>query len=407
MIPFSPPYIDQDIIDEVVDSLKSGWITTGPKTKLFEKELAAYAGVNRVLCLNSATAGLELILRWYGVGEGDEVIVPAYTYCATANVVLHCGAKPVMVDTGQDFLIEVDKIEKAITSRTKAIIPVDIAGYPCDYASIMALAERQDIKSKFKAAGVSQEKLGRILVMGDSAHSVGALYKGKKIGGQADFMVYSFHAVKNLTTAEGGAVCFGIDKYFDTEALYKELNIKILHGQTKDALSKTQTGGWRYDVTEAGYKWNMPDVLAAIGLASFKKYEGYIIPRRKEIFAKYSAAFSKYKWAQIPEYINDIKESSYHLYPIRIYGITEAQRDSIIDKLFAAGISVNVHFQPLPLLSVYKNLGYKIEDFPVSFDNYSREISLPVYPQLSDEQIDKITSSLVEIVENEFAAEKV
>jgi len=403
MISFSPPYIDQDIIDEVVDSLKSGWITTGPKTKLFEKELASYTGVSKVLCLNSATAGLELLLRWYGVGEGDEVIVPAYTYCATANVVLHCGATPVMVDVKDDFLIGPEKIEKAITPRTKAIIPVDIAGYPVGYDAIMALVERPDIKAKFAAANEKQAKMGRIMVIGDSAHSVGAVYKGRKIGGQLDFMVFSFHAVKNLTTAEGGAVCFGADKYFDPEALYKALNIKSLHGQTKDALSKTQTGGWRYDVTEAGYKWNMPDVLGAIGLASFKKYESYIIPRRKEIFAAYKAAFEKYTWAQIPEFITSEKESSYHLFPIRIYGISEVERDAIIDKMFAAGISVNVHFQPLPLLSVYKNLGYDIKDYPVSYDNYSREISLPVYPQLTDEQILAITSSLIEIVAGELA----
>lgn len=406
-IPFSPPYIDDTIIEEVVDSLKSGWITTGPKTKLFEKQLAEYCEVPKVLCLNSATAGLELMLRWYGVKEGDEVIVPAYTYCATANVVLHCGATPVMVDCDENFLIDPEKIKQAITSRTKAVMPVDVFGFPCDYEKLNELINTSEIKSKFKAENENQERLGRILLLADAAHSIGAEYKGKKIGSQADAMVFSFHAVKNLTTAEGGAIAINLTDNFDAEEVYKALNIKGLHGQNKDALSKTQSGAWRYDIIEAGYKFNMPDVLAAIGLASFKQYESYILPRRKEIFDSYCKAFSKYSWAQLPVYHTDEKVSSYHVFPLRIKDISEAERDAIIQKMFDAGIATNVHFQPLPMLSLYKNLGYKIEDYPVSFDNYSREISLPVYPQLTDEQLTYITDTMAEIVEKEYAEKAV
>ena len=401
-IPFSPPYINQDILDEVIDSLNSGWITTGPKTKQFEREIAAYCGVSKVLCVNSATAGLELMLRWYGIGQGDEVIVPAYTYAATANVVLHCGATPVMVDVRPDFLIDLNAIEKAITSKTKAIIPVDIFGYPCDFDELRALVERADIKKMFTPATTEQEKLGRIMILDDAAHSVGAEYKGKKVGSQADAIVFSFHAVKNLTTAEGGAICLAFDKVFDVEDVYRQLNIKSLHGQTKDAMSKTQSGGWRYDIVEAGYKYNMPDILAAIGLATMKKYESYILPRRKEIFERYCAGFSKYAWAQIPEYKSEDKISCYHVFPLRIFNLTEAERDAIIDKMSAAGVATNVHFQPLPLLSLYKNMGYKMEDYPVAWDNYSREISLPVYPHLTDEQVDYVIHSMAEIVEKEY-----
>lgn len=402
-IPFSPPYIDQSIIDEVTDSLKSGWITTGPKTKLFEKELAAYCEVPKVLCLNSATAGLELMLRWFGVKEGDEVIVPAYTYCATANVVLHCGATPVMVDCDENFLVDPEKVKQAITSNTKVIMPVDVFGYPCDYDALNVIINSSEIKSLFNAETENQKKLGRILLLADSAHSVGAEYKGKKIGSQADAMVFSFHAVKNLTTAEGGAIAINLECTFDPEEVYKALNIKGLHGQNKDALSKTQSGSWRYDIIEAGYKFNMPDVLAAIGLASFKQYESYILPRRKEIFDKYCELFSEYSWAQLPEYENEIKKSSYHVFPLRIKDISETERDAIMQKMFDAGVATNVHFQPLPMLSLYKNLGYKMEDYPVSFENYSREISLPVYPQLTDEQLNYIAETMAGIIEKEYA----
>jgi dTDP-4-amino-4,6-dideoxygalactose transaminase len=395
-IPFSPPYIDEEIISEVTESLRSGWITTGPRTKQFEKELAAYCGVEKVLCLNSATAGLEIVLRWFGVQEGDEVIVPAYTYSATASVVLHCGAKPIMVDTDENFSMDIEKMEAAITSRTKAVIPVDIFGMPCEYDRIKEILEKH--KDKFTRSGEIQEKLGRILFLVDSAHSIGAEYKGKKVGSQADAMVFSFHAVKNLTTAEGGAIALAFGKEFDNEAIYRDLNIKGLHGQTKDALSKTQSGGWKYDIVEAGYKFNMPDVLAAIGLASFKKYESYILPRRKEIFKYYSDAFGDAKVFKLPVFETADRKSSCHVYPLRVRTLTEVKRDHLIDELAKLGISTNVHYQPLPMLTLYKNLGYDIAQFPVSHENYKREISLPVYPQLTEDQIQYITKNLKELV---------
>jgi dTDP-4-amino-4,6-dideoxygalactose transaminase len=406
MIPFSPPYINNEIIREVTEALQSGWITTGPKTKQFERELAAYCGVNKVICLNSATAGLELMLRWFGIGEGDEVIVPAYTYAATANVVLHCGATPVMVDVDKNCTLDLAHVEQAITSRTKAIIPVDVFGFPVPYNELMALVKKPEVKARFHSQNERQEKLGRIMVLVDAAHSVGAVYKGKKIGAQADAMVFSFHAVKNLTTAEGGAICIGMEDCFDSEEIYKQLNIKSLHGQTKDALSK-QGGNWRYDIIEAGYKFNMPDILGAIGLATLRFYDSHILPRRREIFERYAAHFRNTEWADMPEFETEDRTSSYHVFPLRIQDISEAERDEIIQKLYAAGVSANVHFQPLPMLSLYKNLGYKVEDYPVAYENYYRKISLPVYPHLTDEQVDKVVTTLIGIVENEYVKKAV
>jgi dTDP-4-amino-4,6-dideoxygalactose transaminase len=400
-IPFSPPYIDEDIISEVSESLRSGWITTGPRTKNFEKILAEYCGTEKVLCVNSATAGLELVLRWFGIGEGDEVIIPAYTYSATASVVLHCGAIPVMVDTDLNFQMDVKHLEKAINAKTKAVIPVDIFGLPMDYDKIKdILISSSNI---FNPKNEIQKTLGRILFLVDSAHSIGAEYKGKKVGSQADAMVFSFHAVKNLTTAEGGAIAFNPGNRFRSEDIYQQLNIKSLHGQTKDALSKLQKGGWQYDIIEAGYKFNMPDVLAAIGLASFKKYENFILPRRREIFNAYSDAFSKNKKFIIPIDQDDNRKSSCHVYPLRIKNINVEKRNLLIEKLEESGINVNVHYQPLPLLSLYKNLGYNISQYPVSFYNYEQEISLPVYPQLTSEQMDYIISTVNEIT-NKYVA---
>jgi dTDP-4-amino-4,6-dideoxygalactose transaminase len=394
MIPFSPPHITQQIIDEVTAALKSGWITTGARTKRLEKELAVYTGAANVLCINSATAGLELMLRWFGVGEGDEVIVPAYTYCATANVVLHCGAKPVMVDVNDDFNISVEKIEKAITPKTKVIIPVDIGGFPCDYGSINSLVKKPDVASMFKPANDVQKKLGRILVLADAAHSVGAMYNGRRSGSLTDISTLSFHAVKNLTTAEGGAICLNLPEPFNNEELYRQFCIKVLHGQTKDAFSKMQKGAWEYDVIEAGYKLNMPDVLAAIGLVQLSEYES-ILQRRKIICGQYEKAFSKYSWAQLPPVKDSGKESSYHLYALRIKGIDEQKRNEIIQKIFDKDVSVNVHFKPLPLLSLYKGLGYRMKDYPTAYDNYSREISLPVYFDLTDEQVKTVINAVV------------
>ena len=401
MIPFSPPRIDQKIIDEVVATLKSGWITTGPKTKLFEKKLSEYNGNKATLCLNSATAGLEVMLRWYGVKEGDEVIIPAYTYSATANVCMHVGAKIILVDVNpDDFNISVKAIEAAITSKTKVIMPVDFAGFPCDMDEINALVNRADIKSIFSPSTAEQKMLGRILVLSDSAHSIGAFYKEKHTGALCDVAVFSFHAVKNLTTAEGGAIALNMPAPFDNEEIYKALCIKTLHGQNKDALAKTLKGGWRYDIVEPGYKCNMMDIQAAIGLVELERYDSENLVRRKQIVNQYNAVLSKLPWAQLPVVGTKDKTSSYHLYPLRIKGISETQRDLIIDKISNMDVAVNVHFIPLPLLSFYKGIGFEMGNYPVAFDNYSREITLPLYFNLTDENVKTVLNALIESVES-------
>lgn len=393
-VPFSPPHIDNKIITEVVDALQSGWITTGPKTKEFERRLASFVGISNVLCVSSNSAGLELMLRWFGVQPGDEVIVPAYTYCATANVVVHCGATPVMVDVNSDFNIAVENVKKAITPKTKVIMPVDIGGFPCDYDELISLVKEEKIKSQFTPQTEEQNRLGRILILSDSAHSIGAWYKGKRAGSMADLSVFSFHAVKNLTTAEGGAICLNLPQPFDNQELYKKLCVMSLHGQSKDALAKTQIGNWRYDVEYAGYKCNMPDVLAAMGLVELDRYEE-ILNRRQQIFDRYSEAFSRYPCFEIPKYINKNKTSSFHVYLLRIKDITESERDEIMQKIFEQEVSVNVHFIPLPMLTAYKSRGYDISQYPITYQNYSREISLPVYYTLTDEQVEIVIEAVL------------
>lgn len=399
MIPFSPPRMDQKIIDEVIATLKSGWITTGPRVKKYEEALTKYGGHQSTLCVNSASAGLELMLRWFGVKEGDEVIVPAYTYTATANVVVHCGAKPVLVDIGGDFNISVKNIEKAITKHTKVIMPVDLGGFPCDYNEINALVRRSDIISQFNPTTPEQKQLGRILVLSDAAHSIGAVYKGKKTGSLTDITVYSFHAVKNLTTAEGGAVCLNLPVPFDNAAIQQYLKIKSLHGQTKDAFSKTQLGGWRYDIIEPGYKFNMTDIQAAMGLVELERYDEDMLIRRKHIFDSYSAVFSLKDWAQVPVYETPDKKTSYHAYLLRIKNISESRRDQIIQKIFESGVAVNVHFIPLPMMTYYKSCGNKMEDYPVTYDSFSREISLPVYYDLTEDMLNEVIRAVINAVE--------
>lgn len=398
MIPFSPPHINQDAIDAVVEVLQSGWITTGPRTKLFEKNISAYCGNQATLCLNSATAGLEIMLRWYGVGPGDEVIIPAYTYCATANVVMHCGAKPVFVDVNpSDFNISVQAIAAAINANTKVIMPVDFAGFPCDYAEIMQLVEAK--QNLFQAKTAEQKMLNRILILSDSAHSFGAWYKGKRAGSLTDVSVFSFHAVKNLTTAEGGAIALNLPAPFDNQAIYTELCVKTLHGQNKDALAKTQVGNWRYDVVEAGYKCNMTDINAAIGQVELDRYDTETLPKRKEICQTYAAKLGKYPWAELPVLQNEDKEGCYHLYALRIKGISEAQRDQIIQKIVEQGVSVNVHFIPVPMMSFYTGLGYDVKHYPTTLDNYKREISLPVYYDLTTAQVKQVYEAVIRAVE--------
>jgi dTDP-4-amino-4,6-dideoxygalactose transaminase len=397
MIPFSPPRIDDKICNEVIAALKSGWITTGPRTKLFEKKITDYCGNKNTLCLNSATAGLEIILRWFGVQQGDEVILPAYTYSATANVIVHCNATPVFVDVNaDDFNISLKEIEKAITPKTKVIMPVDFGGFPCDYNEINKLAETY--KSKFNAANEIQKTLGRILILSDAAHSFGATYNGKKTGSLTDVSVFSFHAVKNLTTAEGGAVALNLPEPFNNQEIYNDLCIKTLHGQNKDALAKTQKGNWKYDIVEAGYKCNMTDLTAAIGLVELNRYENDTLKKRKQIVNAYNNLLKYNSNFQLPVFETETKISSYHLYPLRIKNITEEQRDAIIQHIFDADVSVNVHFIPVPATSFYKSLGYDIANYKTTYNNFSREISLPVFYDLQDEQIKTVANAVINAV---------
>ena len=396
MIPFSPPRIDQKVIDEVTAALQSGWITTGPRTKLFEKNITEYCGCKTTVAVNSWTMGMQVLLHWWGIGPGDEVILPAYTYCASANVIIHAGATPVMVDVSfEDFNIDSEKVKEAITSKTKAIIAVDIAGFPCDYNEIYKVIE--DAKPQFIANNELQKQLGRILLISDAAHSFGATMSGKVSGALADISCFSFHAVKNLTTAEGGAICFNLPDSYDHEEIYRLFNTLILHGQSKDALAKTQKGNWRYDVEEPGFKCNMTDLQAAIGLIELGRYQENL-DRRKSIFQQYTTALNQYDWAITPKYIDDSKESSYHLYLLRIKGVTEPQRDEIMQYVFDQDVSVNVHFQPLPVLTAYKKRGYEMEDYPETWNKYSNEISLPVYFNLTDEQVQTVISAVVSAV---------
>lgn len=399
MIPFSPPRIDEKTVEAVKEVLLSGWITTGPKTKLFEKKISAYCGAGPTVCLNSATAGLELVLRWYGVGEGDEVIIPAYTYSATGNVVLHTGAKPVMVDIEPgDFNISINNIRKAITAKTKVIMPVDVGGWPVDYDGLNQLVRQEEIKKIFVATSDNQKKLGRILLLSDSAHSFGATYQNKPIGSQVDVHVFSFHAVKNLTTAEGGAVVLNLPEPFDNEEIYRYFCVISLHGQTKDALSKTQPGAWRYDIVEPGYKCNMMDLQAAIGLVELDRY-AQTLARRKAICERYNQAFSGKKWAITPVFHGAVKESSYHLYMLRLNGASEEQRDQVIQLVAGKQVSVNVHFIPLAMLTAYKNRGYNISNYPVTYAQYCNEISLPVYYDLTDAQVDTVIEAVYQAAE--------
>jgi dTDP-4-amino-4,6-dideoxygalactose transaminase len=398
-IPFSPPYIDQSVIDEVVSSLNSGWITSGPKVKALELAIAKYTEIQNVLCVNSWTSGAFMMLKWLGVRAGDEVIVPAYTYSATALVVLHCGAKPVMVDVTEDFVISVDTIRKAITPKTKAIIPVDIAGWPCDYGAIMRLVNEPEIVAGYIPKSKIQEQIGRIMVIADSAHSFGALKEHKPACNLADISIFSLHAVKNLTTAEGGAVCINLPSPFDNKEVFNYLKMMSLNGQTKDAYMKSEAGSWKYDIIMQGLKINLPDVCAAIGLAQIKKYD-MLMKERKRIFYRYSDLLKIYGWVQLPPQDNETQSSSYHLYALRVKNISEMQRDLIIEEITKAGIAVNVHFIPLPMLSLFKESGYMISDFPVSYDNYSREISLPIYPQITNIQVEYIVSNIVKAYES-------
>lgn len=394
-IPFSPPYIDDDVINEVTDSLRSGWITTGPKVKALEEEVCKLSGARRALGVNSWTSGAILVLRWLGLQPGDEVIVPAYTYSATALAVLWAGGKPVMVDSGEDFNISVEAIRRAITPRTKAILPVDIAGFPCDYDAIMSLVSELEVKAMFSPTSDVQRQLGRIIVVSDSAHSIGAHYNGKRSGSETDIAIFSLHAVKNVTTAEGGIICLNMPEPFDNDKLYADMRLFSLNCQTKDAFTKSKAGGWRYDIIGQGMKCNLADVNAAIGLAQIRKYED-LLKERKRVFTRYNDALKQYDWALTPPAITPGKESSYHVYALRIKDVTEQQRDEIIQEIAKSEVAVNVHFVPMPMLTLFREKGYDIKDYPQAYRNYAHEISLPIYPQLTDEQADFVIRTVVE-----------
>lgn len=394
-IPFSPPDISEFEIEEVCDALRSDWITTGPKTKLLEKKVSEYVGTPKCACLNSQTACAEMTIRLLEIGEGDEVIVPAYTYTASASVVCHVGATLKLIDCQKNSLeMDYDALENAITEKTKAIIPVDIAGVPCDYDRIFEIVEKK--KSLFSPKGKIQEKLGRVAVVADSAHAFGASYKGKMVGNVADFSNFSFHAVKNFTTAEGGACTWRHIDGIDDDEIYRQIQLFSLHGQSKDALSKSQLGVWEYDIVGPWYKCNMTDIAAAIGLAQFERYSG-MLARRKAIIEKYDAAF-KPLGVEVLEHYTENYSSSGHLYITRIPNISDQKRREIIVEMAKAGISCNVHYKPLPMHTAYKNLGFDIKDFPNAYAHYENEITLPLHTRLTDEEIDYIIEKFISII---------
>lgn len=396
---FSPPDISEEEIAEVVDTLKSGWITTGPKTKLFESKIAEKCNTNKAVCLNSATACMELVLRMLGVKEGDEVITSAYTYTATCSVICHVGATPVLVDTGKDsYEIDYDAVEEAITEKTKVIMPVDIAGVMCDYDKLYKIVERK--KDLFNPSSDIQKKFGRIIILADAAHSFGAKRNNKMSGEAADFTSFSFHAVKNLTTAEGGALTWKAHEAVDDEELYKLFMLMSLHGQSKDALAKTQAGAWEYDIVEPYYKCNMTDIMASIGLVQLKRYDA-MLARRKEMLQMYVDGLDKDKISVIKHYFKDVTGESVsngHLCLIRVKGADREKCNEIITKMAEKDISLNVHFKPLPLLSAYKKRGFCIDNYPNAYNMYANTITLPLHTKLTDEQIKYIIESLNGIV---------
>ena len=395
-IQFSPPFIDHSIENELLEVLRSGWITTGPKTVQLQQAFANYTGFSHVLAVNSWTSGAQLALKWFGIGSGDEVIVPAYTYAATALVVLHAGAIPVMVDVNEDFTLDETKLADAITHRTKAIIPVDFAGWPVNFSGIKAVINSK--KEVFLPHTPAQEKLGRILLLSDAAHSIGATYKGKAAGLQADIAVYSLHAVKNITSGEGGLIGINLPEPFSNEAEFNWMRMNAMNGQTKDAFSKSKGGNWKYDIISDGLKINMPDICAALALAQLNRYDDHLLVERKRIVNRYNSRLSLYSWFQPMPFESAERTSSYHIFPIRIKGITEAERDAIIDAITEQRIAVNVHFTPLPMLTLFKNLGFDMADYPMAYDNFSREITLPVYPQLTNEEVDMVLEAVEQAV---------
>lgn len=394
-IPFSPPDITEAEIEQVAEALRSGWITTGPKTKELEREVADLCGTNRAVCLNSQTACAEMTLRLLGIHEGDEVITCAYTYTASASVVCHVGAKLVLIDTQEDSLeMDYDKLAEAITEKTKVIIPVDLGGVPCDYDRIFSIVEEK--KKLFHPANKLQEAIGRVIVMADAAHAFGATWNGKPVGSIADFSNFSFHAVKNFTTAEGGAVAWRDIEGIDNEEIYHQYQLLSLHGQSKDALAKTQLGAWEYDIIGPWFKCNMTDVVAGIGLAQMKRYKA-LLARRKEIISRYDVAF-KPLGIEVLDHYNEEHQSSGHLYITRIPGITLEQRHGIIVKMAEKSVACNVHYKPLPMMTAYKNMGFDIKDYPNAYKRFENEITLPLHTKLTDEEVEYVIEMFLGIV---------
>ncbi len=396
-IPFSPPDIAEAEVELVAEALRSGWITTGPKTKELERKIAAFCGTDRAVCLNSATAAMEMTYHALGVGPGDEVIVPAYTYTATASAALHVGATVVMVDSQKDNVqMDYDQLADAITERTKVIVPVDLGGIVCDYDKIFAIVQAK--KALFHPNNAIQEMFGRVIVLCDGAHNFGARWHGKRAGQIADFTCFSFHAVKNFTTAEGGAVTWLSREGLDNEALYHHYQLLSLHGQNKDALAKTKLGAWEYDIIGTWYKCNMTDVTAAIGLGQFLRYD-QMLQRRREIITQYDEAFRNRPVALLPHYGKDWASSG-HLYIVRMLGLEPEQRNRVIEKMAEAGVATNVHYKPLPMMTAYKALGYNIEDYPNAYNLFKNAITLPLYSRLSDEDVEYIIEQFLQCLDD-------
>lgn len=394
-VPFSPPDMSECEIAEVSEALRSGWITTGPRTKEFEKQISDYCHTDKAVCLNSATACMELILRVLGVGPGDEVITSAYTYTATASVTCHVGAKVVMVDTAPNsFEMDYDKLADAITERTKVILPVDLGGVVCDYDKIYAAVESR--KHLFRPSNDIQRAYGRVVVLADAAHAFGAQWHGKMCGEIADFTSFSFHAVKNLTTAEGGALTWRTHEGVDNEWLYKQFQLFSLHGQNKDALAKTKLGAWEYDIVAPNYKCNMTDIMAAIGLAQFKRYPD-MLRRRHDIIRKYNDALKGHN-VQTLTHVGDNHTSSGHLYLVRLLDCDVEQRNRIIEQMAERGIACNVHYKPLPMMTAYKALGFDIANYPNAYNQYRNEVTLPLHTRLTDEDVEYVISNFVEVI---------
>lgn len=399
-IPFSPPDLTDAEINEVVSALKSGWITTGPKTKELEREVASLCHTDKAVCLSSQTSCAEMALRLLGIGEGDEVIVPAYTYTASAEVVCHVGAKLVFIDSQPDSLeMDYDAVEKAITDKTKVIIPVDLGGIPCDYDRIFSIVEKK--KSLFKPSNDIQSKFGRIIICADTAHAFGSSWHGQPVGSVADFSAFSFHAVKNFTTAEGGALTWKPNDALNDEDLYKQVQLYSLHGQSKDALSKNQLGSWEYDILGPWYKCNMTDIHAAIGLAQMKRYPS-LLKHRREIIEKFDNAFKPLGVHTLPHF-TDKHTSSGHLYLTRVFKkngepVSDEERREIIIKMAERGITTNVHYKPLPMMTGYKKLGFDIKDYPNAYAHYANEISLPLFSRLTDEEVDYIIDNYTDVI---------